>query len=72
VLVLDRLRARVLVFDRDHRFVTEFGATGSRPGDFYHPVALAVSADDRLYVAQGYLGRVNVFRLAVRDDRRTD
>jgi len=60
VMVLDRMRSAVLVFDADHEFVTEYGRMGSSPGAFYHPVSLAF-ASGRLYVAQGFEGRVQVF-----------
>lgn len=60
VLVLDRMRSVVLVFDRDHQFVSEYGRMGSSPGAFYHPASLAY-ASGRLYVAQGFEGRVQVF-----------
>lgn len=63
VLVLDRLRAKILVFDPQHEFVTEFGSLGFGPGQFYHPAALAATASGKVYVAQGFQGRVQVFRL---------
>ncbi len=63
VLVLDRMRACVLVFDSDHTFVTEFGKLGFRPGQLYHPLALAATPEGRIYVAQGFEGRVQVFRM---------
>jgi hypothetical protein len=37
---------------------------GFAPGQFYHPVALATTLEGKVYVAQGYLGRVQVFELA--------
>lgn len=63
VLVLDRMRHRVLVFDASHKFQGEYGRMGEAPGSLYHPVALAASADGRVLVAQGYQGRVQAFRL---------
>ena len=65
VLVLDRLRAKILLFDPQHEFVTEFGSLGFGPGQFYHPVALAATADGKIYVAQGFQGRIQVFRLSL-------
>jgi DNA-binding beta-propeller fold protein YncE len=63
ILVLDRLRHKILVFDADHAFVTEFGSLGSRPGQFYHPVSMAADGSGSIYVAQGYKGRVQVFNV---------
>lgn len=68
ILVLDRMRAKILVFGPDHRFQSEFGSLGARPGQFYHPAALASTPDGRLYVAQGFLGRVQVFRVFASED----
>ena len=63
VLVLDRMRAKILVFDADLEFESEFGSVGARPGQFYHPADITSTADHRIYVAQGFQGRVQVFRV---------
>jgi len=67
VMVLDRLRHKILVFNADFVFQTEMGSLGSRPGQFYHPVSMAADGKGSIYVAQGYKGRVQVFN--VLDDR---
>ncbi|MHB8079330.1 MAG: NHL repeat-containing protein [Candidatus Krumholzibacteriia bacterium] len=62
--VLDRMRHKLLLFDSDFTFRAEFGAMGAGPGEFYHPLALATAPEAGLaYVAQGFEGRVQVFRL---------
>ncbi len=63
LLVLDRLRHVVLLFDGEQRFLAEYGSFGGRPGQFYHPNAIAAAADGRVFVGQGYRGRVHCFRL---------
>jgi len=63
LLVLDRLRHVVLLFDDEQRFLGEYGSFGGRPGQFYHPIAIAAAPDGRVIIAQGYLGRVQCFRL---------
>ena len=63
ILLLDRIRHTVLLFDENHAFLAEYGSFGGREGQFYHPVALAARADGRVYVAQGYGSRVQVFQL---------
>ena len=63
VLVLDRMRAKVLVFGADLEYQSEFGSVGSRHGQFYHPSDLASTPDGKIYVAQGFLGRIQVFRV---------
>ncbi len=68
VAVLDRMRHKLLLFDRDFVFRAEFGAMGAGPGDFYHPLALATAPEAGLaYVTQGFEGRVQVFRLSSLD-----
>jgi len=66
IVVLDRMRHKIMVHDADLRFLAEFGSFGAGPGQMYHPNSLAVSDDGRVFVAQGYEGRVQVYQLAVR------
>jgi tripartite motif-containing protein 71 len=62
VMVLDRMRHKIIVFDENYDFITEYGRMGGAPGAFYHPVSLAY-ASGRAYVAQGFEGRVQVFNV---------
>jgi 6-bladed beta-propeller len=48
--VLDRGNARVLVFDRNGRFVRQLGKKGGGPGELEVPVSLAVLADGSVAV----------------------
>lgn len=66
VLVLDRMRHKIMIFGPDLSFRTEFGRMGDAPGSLYHPVSIACDRG-RIYVAQGFEGRVQVFRIASRD-----
>ena len=61
-LVLGRMLQRIMSYKYEHRFVSEFGSMGSAPGQFYHPVAIAADKGGRVYVTQGFQGRVQVFR----------
>ena len=63
IFVLDRLRHVVLHFDAEHRFVSEFGHFGQGVGELYHPLAIATSASGGLYLAQGYMGRVQGYQM---------
>jgi len=65
IVVLDRMRHKVMVHDRTHRLLLEYGSIGAGPGQLYHPRDITISEDGRLYVAQGFEGRVQVFQLAV-------
>ena len=68
LLVLDRMRHKILVFGPDYSFQNEFGTLGGGPGQFYHPIAMAAAGDDRIFVAQGYQGRVQVFNILAAED----
>jgi hypothetical protein len=63
ILVLDRMRHTILAFDEDFRLMSEHGSLGARTGNLYHPTAIAALPDGRLWVAQGFEGRVQAFRL---------
>jgi len=64
VLVLDQMKHTILVYDAACRFVTELGRFGFSAGELYFPVAIAAGPDGRVYVAQGFEGRVQTYRLA--------
>lgn len=63
ILVLDRMRHTILLFDSEFRFIGEQGGFGARAGNFYHPLSIASLPDGRVWVAQGYESRVQAFRL---------
>lgn len=63
-LVTDVLKGVVMVFDRDFRFLTQFGTYGTKPGDLIGPKDLHMDGQGRLYVTQGRKRGVSVFRLA--------
>ena len=52
---------RILKFDRDGTFITEWGEIGFRPGQFRTPHALAFDSQGRLYVADRGNHRIQVF-----------
>jgi DNA-binding beta-propeller fold protein YncE len=57
------MRHKVLMFDEDHNFLADVGSMGAGMGQFYHPAAIAASDNGKVYVAQGYDGRVQVFNI---------
>ncbi len=62
-LVVDKLKAAVMVFDRNFNFVTQFGSRGYKPGYLIFPDDIAIDSRDRVYVTQmGKMG-VSVYRL---------
>jgi hypothetical protein len=63
LLVADKLRNVVLIFDRDLRFVSEFGHRTGRPEGLVRPSGLATGDGGRVYVSQ--LGRQGVSAFTV-------
>jgi DNA-binding beta-propeller fold protein YncE len=61
VYVADALFDRVQIFDADGRYLLDFGGTGALPGSFWLPSGVFI-AQDRIYVADSYNRRVQVFR----------
>jgi hypothetical protein len=53
--------ARIVHFDRNGKYVKEWGKLGSKPGEFSIPHAIALDAKGRLYVADRNNVRVQVF-----------
>ena len=64
LLVADKLKCVVMVFDKDFNFVTEFGFRGPRPENLILPDDVAVDRTGRLYVSQWRRRGVSVFALA--------
>jgi streptogramin lyase len=62
VLVSDTGNKRIVSFDADGNFVSEFGAQGFEPGEFYEPVGLAVDNQGGLYVADTWNQRIQSFQ----------
>ena len=67
VLVADRARNAVLIFDSSLRFLREFGPTGHKQEILNRPGAMALGAGGKLYVSQlGFRG-VSVFSIGAPD-----
>jgi DNA-binding beta-propeller fold protein YncE len=52
---------RILKFTRDGKFVKQWGGTGSAPGQFLVPHALALDSRGRLFVADRDNNRIQIF-----------
>lgn len=62
-LVVERLRSVVMVFDKEFRFLKEFGYRGGKPGNLIRPNEVAVGSSGKLYVTQVGKRGVSVFSL---------
>jgi hypothetical protein len=65
IYVSDLLRCVVIIFNKDFKYVTEFGFRGFDRDNLIGPRDLALSKDGRLYVSQLRKRGVSVFKLAV-------
>jgi hypothetical protein len=59
--VLDGMSARVMVYDRNGRFVRQIGSRGGGPGEFQRPMGLAVAPEGTVYVSDPMRRAVSVF-----------
>lgn len=62
-VVADTLRCVVLVFDKDFRFLSEFGYRGLGPGNLVAPMDVAMDDAGRVYVTQQRKRGVSVYKI---------
>jgi hypothetical protein len=63
ILVADKLKSAVIVFDKAFNFLAEFGYRGSRPENLIIPDQIATGPGDKVYVSHGLRRGVSVFAL---------
>ena len=51
----------VQLFGQDGTYLMSFGSRGTAPGQFWLPGGLYIDARDRIYVADAYNHRIQVF-----------
>jgi predicted membrane-bound mannosyltransferase/DNA-binding beta-propeller fold protein YncE len=61
VFVADTGNKRIVVFDEDGNYLTEFGTAGLDAGQFDEPVGVAVAEDGTVYVTDTWNQRVQAF-----------
>lgn len=61
--VADRLKSAILIFDKNFKFVKEFGYRGRKPDNLSGPRDLSLDAEGRLYVSQLASRGVSVFKI---------
>jgi hypothetical protein len=63
VLVVDKLKCAVMIFDKNYNFITQIGSRGFKPGQLIAPDHIAIDRQDRIYVTQAGKKGVSVYRL---------
>jgi NHL repeat len=72
ILIADGLdNHRVMIFDKDLNYLSEFGGKGSAPGQFNGVHAIAVGPGGRIFALDRSGGRVNVYRTTA-DPKKVD
>jgi DNA-binding beta-propeller fold protein YncE len=59
--VVDYMRHSITVYDKDGNFIFEFGGIGWGDGWFQYPIDIAVDSEGRIFVADLFNHRVQVF-----------
>jgi sugar lactone lactonase YvrE len=62
-LVVDKLKCAVMVFDKDFKFITQFGYRGLKPDNLIIPNDIVIDNKGRIYVTQTKKRGVSVFKL---------
>jgi NHL repeat len=63
IYVADTLKCTVEVFDKDLKWVTDFGGRGYRGGLLVAPRAVVIDGDNKIYVTQSRSMGVSVFKI---------
>lgn len=59
--VTDTFNHRVQIFNRQDRFVREFGTQGNGPGQFARPKGIAIDSEGHIYVADAEFNNFQIF-----------
>lgn len=62
-LVIDKLKCTVIVFDKNFKYLTQFGYRGWKSGELIAPEDIAIDRGGRVYVTQNGRKGVSVYRL---------
>jgi DNA-binding beta-propeller fold protein YncE len=62
VYVTDTGNKRIVIFDKDGNYITEFGSAGFDPGQFDEPTSIAIDRNGTVYVADTWNQRIQTFK----------
>jgi DNA-binding beta-propeller fold protein YncE len=63
ILVVDKLKCAIMVYDNNFNFLGQFGSRGWSPGSFIAPDEIDMDNQDRIYVTQAGKKGVSVFKI---------
>lgn len=63
ILVVDKLKCAIMVYDNNFNFLGQFGSRGRNPGFLIAPDEIAIDSQDRIYVTQAGKKGVSVFKI---------
>lgn len=63
ILVVDKLKCSVMVYDKNFNFLNQFSSRGWKPGFLIAPEDIVVDKQDRIYVTQAGNKGVSVFKM---------
>lgn len=63
IIITDRLKNSVIIFDKNYNFLKEFGYYGYKPGNLVLPADLTLDRQNRIYVTQGAGRGISVFQI---------
>ena len=63
ILVVDKLKCAVMVYDKNFNFLNQFGSRGWKPGFLIAPQDIAIDTQDRVYVTQAGKKGISVFKI---------
>jgi hypothetical protein len=63
ILVVDKLKCSVMVYDKNFNFLNQFGSRGWKSGFLIAPEDIVIDSRDRVYITQAGKKGIIVFRL---------
>jgi len=61
IYIVDTFKHRVLVFDKNGKYVSRFGKKGDAPGELNMPSGITVDEDGRIYVLSHTQNKISIF-----------
>jgi hypothetical protein len=63
ILIVDKLKCAVMIYDKDFKFLNQFSSRGWKPGFLIAPEDIVIDKQDRVYVTQAGNKGISVFKM---------